>query len=354
MWNEYYKQSDLILDVELTTHCNARCPQCSRTNEFDVTKRKKWLPLIQVTISDFKKWFPIINIKHFHFSGKYGDPGMCKDLKEIVKYIINSNKTTTISINTNGSMRNEEFWFDLCGIGKKRLELIFDVDGTNQEMHSFYRRGTSLDKVLRHIEAACQTLSKVSVFTVMFKHNENYIEDIQNMCRKLGVKDFDTVESAVFNYGSIYPFIDENGKEQKLEQITRKDREQGLERIDRRVRDHRHDINYKEIVCSAAKQKNLQVASNGLVVPCCHLSSLEKAAIYKKDIPNEDEYLSTYGDVEVNDMLKEFINKSDDFNLNHKNIDEIVNNIWYVESLKNSWSSKDTASYACKKVCGKC
>ena len=85
-----------------------------------------------------------------------------------------------------------------------------------------------------------------------------------------------------------------------------------------------------------------------------HLSSLEKAAIYKKDIPNEDEYLSTYGDVEVNDMLKEFINKSDDFNLNHKNIDEIVNNIWYVESLKNSWSSKDTASYACKKVCGKC
>ena len=96
MWNEYYKQSDLILDVELTTHCNARCPQCSRTNEFDVTKRKKWLPLIQVTISDFKKWFPIINIKHFHFSGKYGDPGMCKDLKEIVKYIINSNKTTTM------------------------------------------------------------------------------------------------------------------------------------------------------------------------------------------------------------------------------------------------------------------
>ena len=52
---------------------------------------------------------------------------MCKDLKLIVEYIINNSKTTTISINTNGSMRNEEFWFDLCGIGKQRLELIFST-----------------------------------------------------------------------------------------------------------------------------------------------------------------------------------------------------------------------------------
>ena len=92
MWVNYYNESRLELDVELTTHCNARCPQCSRTNEFNVSERKEWLPLNQVTIDDFKKWFPKIKIKHFHFSGKYGDPGMCKDLKLIVENIINNSK----------------------------------------------------------------------------------------------------------------------------------------------------------------------------------------------------------------------------------------------------------------------
>ena len=87
MWVNYYNESRLELDVELTTHCNARCPQCSRTNEFNVSERKEWLPLNQVTIDDFKKWFPQIKIKHFHFSGKYGEPGMCKDLKPIVEVL---------------------------------------------------------------------------------------------------------------------------------------------------------------------------------------------------------------------------------------------------------------------------
>ena len=89
MWSDTYQNAELNLDIELTTNCNARCPQCSRTDELNVNKRKDWLPLQQVSIEVFKKWFPITNsIKNFHFSGKFGDPGMCKDLKEIVEYII--------------------------------------------------------------------------------------------------------------------------------------------------------------------------------------------------------------------------------------------------------------------------
>ena len=52
MWNE----SDLILDVELTTHCNARCPQCSRTNQHNVSKRNSFVPLQQSSLEQFKKW----------------------------------------------------------------------------------------------------------------------------------------------------------------------------------------------------------------------------------------------------------------------------------------------------------
>ena len=186
----------------------------------------------------------------------------------------------------------------------------------------------------------------------MFKHNEDYIEDIQNMCRKYGVKHFDTVEGNAFTNGPTYLFIDEDGKEQKLEQITRKDREQGLERKDRRVRDHRHDTEYKKIVCAALKLRNLQVSSTGLVIPCCHLSTLEKTIWYKKG--KHDEYITTHGNGNINPLIQEYIDRYYDFSLYHKNIDEIVNDECYSKSIKNSWSSKDSASFACKKVCGIC
>ncbi len=354
MWSDSYNKSELNLDIELTTNCNARCPQCSRTDEMNVNKKKDWLPLQQVSIEDFKKWFPVTrSIKNFHFSGKFGDPGMCKDLKKIVEYIISSNNVSTISINTNGSMRNEDFWFDLGLIGKERIHLIFDVDGIDQEMHSFYRRGTDLKKVLNNMESACQTLAKVSVLTVMFEHNENHIEEIQNMCRKLGVKNFDTVEGNAFVNGPTFDFIDEDGNKQVLKQITRKDREQGLERTDRRVRDHRHWFKpYKKIVCLAAKDKSLQVASSGQVMPCCHLSTLEKTIFYKKGLI--DNYITNNGDDEINPTMEKYINKSKDYNLNYNTIDKIVNSIWYNESLKQSWQSEKTASFGCKNVCGMC
>ena len=44
MWSDTYQNAELNLDIELTTNCNARCPQCSRTDELNVNKRKDWLP----------------------------------------------------------------------------------------------------------------------------------------------------------------------------------------------------------------------------------------------------------------------------------------------------------------------
>ena len=154
MWKEDLKLGQLTLDMELTTFCNAKCPACSRTDEHNNLNKKEWLPLEQVSISRFKKWFSpkdVFNIKSFHFAGTYGDPGICKDLYEIVSYIIDNSITTTISICTNGSIRDEDFWWDIGAKGQKRLKIIFDIDGINQEMHEFYRRGTKIKLTNRYI-----------------------------------------------------------------------------------------------------------------------------------------------------------------------------------------------------------
>ena len=82
------------------------------------------------------------------------------------------------------------------------------------------------------------------------------------------------------------------------------------------------------------------------------LSTLEKTIWYKKG--KHDEYITTHGNGNINPLIQEYIDRYYDFSLYHKNIDEIVNDEWYSKSIKNSWSSKDTASFACKKVCGIC
>lgn len=361
MWNKHYENGRLTLDIELTTHCNARCPQCSRTDELNKVSKKSWLPLTQVSINQFKNWFSpedLNHIKNLHFSGTYGDPGMCKDLIEIVKYIIDESSTTTISINTNGGMRDEMFWWQIGAIGRERLTLIFDVDGSTPEMHAFYRRGVDLNKVLQHIEAVAETPANLRVLTVVFKHNEDYLEQIQDMCREIGVEHFDYVEGNNFQAGSEYLFIDEDGNEQKLEQVTRKDREQGLKRLERRVRDHRHKYivdEYKKIECLAAEKANLKIHATGLVAPCCYLSTpLETKSIYKPDQPASYHITTTgkEGD-EINPLMKEYVDRYQDFSLNNRSIKDIVHDSWFKRQLIDSWKQRQTATFGCVKVCGK-
>ena len=359
MWSTDYKEGNLTLDMELTTFCNARCPQCSRTSAENNVQKKEWLPLIQVSISQFKSWFSpedISHIRNFHMSGTYGDPGMCKDLNKIVAYIIDSSETTTISINTNGGMRSPDYWWDIGAKGQERIKIIFDVDGINQEMHEFYRRGVKLSVVLDNMRAVLQTPAYVEVLTVLFKHNEDYLDQIEDMCREIGVQHFDSVEGNNFKNGPKFNFNDENGNKQYLEQVTRKDREQGLERLSRRIRDHRHKPAIKEYIkieCIAIEQKNLKIHASGLVAPCCYLSTpLEMKVKYNK---NSLSHITTsgIGGDEINYAMKDYVNNHKKFNLNHTKIKDIVYHPWFNNKLQDSWDDLNTTCYGCKKVCGK-
>ena len=47
-----------VADINLTNLCNARCPQCDRTNRNDITKTYDEVPLKQWSFEDFKNKFP--------------------------------------------------------------------------------------------------------------------------------------------------------------------------------------------------------------------------------------------------------------------------------------------------------
>ena len=220
-----YKHKKLIAWIDISTYCNARCPQCHR-NDINGLGKAKWLPLIQWSIEQFKNAYPPKSMKlisKFEICGTWGDPIMVKDIFQICEYIIN-NSDCWIQINTNGGIRDEMFWFKLGGMGRNRMQVIFDVEGINQEMHSTYRRNVDFKKLAENVIAYTDGGGNAFAHILVFKHNENYLQEIIDMCfNEWGITDFLCQPSNRFFNGSIFEFWDEQGNKQILEEMTIKD-----------------------------------------------------------------------------------------------------------------------------------
>jgi MoaA/NifB/PqqE/SkfB family radical SAM enzyme len=217
-----YKLNDLIAWVDLSTYCNAACPQCHRTNEGGLGKTD-WLPLVQWSLEQFKQAFPphLMSIyKRFELCGTWGDPIMNKDIFEIVEYIL-TNSNCTVQVNTNGSIRDADWWWKFGVMGGSRLQTWFDIDGIDQEMHSLYRQSTDLEKIKENVTAYCATNARACAMVIVFKHNQDYLYDIYELICSLGVTgQILFTESNRFYRDSVFKFTDESGTELVLEQST--------------------------------------------------------------------------------------------------------------------------------------
>lgn len=222
VYSTLYDSNKIIAWVDLSTYCNAGCPQCHRTNINGLDK-VDWLPLVQWSLKTFKKAYPIDVLKrhsNFEICGTWGDPIMNKDIFYIVEYII-KNCSADIQINTNGSMRSPDWWWDLGVLGGRRLKVWFDIDGVNQEMHNLYRQKTDLNKIKENVESYCSTNAIANAHVIVFKHNENHLYEIYDFIRNLGITGEVIFElSNRFNRESIFSFTDNNGNHLKLEQAT--------------------------------------------------------------------------------------------------------------------------------------
>ena len=335
-WN--YKDLNVFLDV--STYCNAGCPQCHRTNDNGLGKQD-WLPLIQWDLDAFRKAFPPKELSYIaliDFCGTWGDPAMCKDLDKIFKYIIENSKTK-ITMNTNGSIRDEEWWWNvgiLCG---KRLIVTFDVDGINQSMHEKYRRFTSLEKVLNNMYSLSQTKSIVTSQTILFKHNQDYQNEIRSLVKEYGSCSHTFVVSDRFerknSIDGARKFINENGNEEYLEEAD------GLK--DGIIAGTRVSQLESKIICRWAMPRNEVVINpDGQVLPCCYHAN----GHYKFKFDH------TYGkELNHHPVYQDDYNKNEkQYNVFYTPLSEIMQSKWYNETLPNSIKG-DNPVFQCVKQC---
>ena len=235
----------MIIKFEPTTLCNATCVQCERVNK-KTGKTWDWLEGVSWTLEEFKSVFTLDvlkDISKWEMSGTFGDPIMCKDVFEIVEYIL-ENSESNIRISTNGSMRTPEWWWNFGVMGGERLNVTFAIDGTTQEEHEKNRRGVKLSRVLENMSEFSSTKAFTSAFIVQFKHTD--LEEIKDFCFANGATDVSV--SPAHRFGEIYEPDELESPFNAWKTLVKED---------------------LDIFCRWKEKDEIYVSAWGTVFPCC-------------------------------------------------------------------------------------
>lgn len=344
MWSKY----GIAIQLDITTYCNARCPQCHRNNDNGLNE-VSWLPKYHWTLDDFKKAFPpevLENVRSINFCPTWGDPCMNIDLPDMIKYAKKINRGMHVSVNTNGSMQTEEWWFNLSSI--RDLSVTFAVDGPTQEIHEVYRRGTNLSKVLANMEIFSAGLGQARVDTILFKHNEPYVEEIRKMVYDHGAVAHTLIPSVRFDPWNGLPEYEQSYSTNTyydkqldeyvtLELYESTDLSKGTVA---RTSKNQDEFKENEIFCIWGNNNDVSIAFDGTVFPCCYVSN----PFLRHGKSNDNRWFTRHP------VLQNYKNNESDYNIFNNSLNDIMDMPIFKSILPKSWESENPLAQ-CQKHC---
>jgi radical SAM protein with 4Fe4S-binding SPASM domain len=209
----------LIVQVEPANFCNLSCPLCFTTSETS-SRLRSIMPFetFKKLIDEVGDYLLLIVLWN------WGEPFLNPDIFRMIKYA--KSKNICIHCSTNGNVRfDEERAEELVDSGLDTL--IVAVDGATEETYKKYRKGGSLQKVLKNIRTITDTKKtkgaetpRLNLRFVVMRHNEREIPSIKKLAKELDVDflSFKTVDLPPHlgeNLDNCY--VPENQKYQKYE-----------------------------------------------------------------------------------------------------------------------------------------
>lgn len=240
-----------ILHIEPTDACNAACPQCFR--EVDPSFNKTNLHHLSIEqIKDLLDTDTIRGLSKIYMCGNYGDPAAGKHTLEIYKYFKQINPTITLGMNTNGGLRNKEWWQELAKImytssPYPQEYVVFSIDGLEDTNH-IYRVNVNWDKLIENVKAFISAGGQAHWDMLVFKHNEHQVEDAKKMAKNLGFKWFRAKISKRFDSIPV-DFLQPPSRWENP------------------------NISSGSITCHALTEQSIYISAQGLVYPCCWLGT---------------------------------------------------------------------------------
>ena len=345
--------------IEVTSFCNAACPQCPRNfNGFGVNP---YMPLQHLSRKVLSKTFTKDIVSRCHqifFCGSYGDPIMHPDFLDILADFRQLNETVWLYIHTNGGAHDPEYFKELASIINGYGRIDFGIDGL--ETLQMYRRNVKIDRVLNNAEAFIQAGGKAHWNYIVFEHNQHEIESAKDMAKKLGF------ENIVFrNTGR---FLDHSTMEEMpqwqvaqanyvlrpttLDQYRNRSIQNSNKVAKTKTQWHEY-FNTTKIQCDALLGNKVAINCEGLVLPCNFFNhNLYDARFRNTDyLPRANDLSFVNGKNSVRAFLESY--GLDNLNIENKTLKEIfANTMW--QDLIASWH-KDLDHgrlFECAMTCG--
>lgn len=277
-----YQSKDVTrLQLEISSFCNLACPGCERTfnkdetsilkirdsvtNEYGLSKKdwkitednnvSKHLDTTYMELDKIKEWFTresFPNLRSVCFSGAIDEPTTHPDIIEICKYFKNELNVSTVSINSNGSLKTPSFWKKL---GELKIVVEFALDGLKDTL-PIYRIGSNYNKVIENAKAFIEAGGFAIWKMIDFVHNTHQVEQARLIAKHLKFKEFILVKSS---------------------------------RPSSKHINTPHEFNETDsgrVECKAAKDPWLFVNYDGVMSPCCYFGYNERSQNPEDNIHN--------------------------------------------------------------------
>lgn len=161
-----------IVELDLTTMCNASCPLCFRNHKDFPEKFQK--PFARDALEILAQLGEFKNLQKVELVGQLSEPTTHPSFIMIVDALKKLGKK--LKICTNGDLYDEQFWDALGQILDNQDEVWFTLCGSTEEMHARYRCGTSLKRVLSHATALRRARAVDGARALKFQYNQEDLD----------------------------------------------------------------------------------------------------------------------------------------------------------------------------------
>ena len=265
------------------------------------------------------------------FNGNLGDFASARDAVEIVEYVVEHR--VPVYINTNGSLRNSEWWSRLA---LPNVTVGFAIDGL-ADTHKLYRQDTDWHRIIEHAQALIQAGGRAIWRFVPFEHNRHQEQECRKMSRDLGFFGFENIydgrdRGPVFTRDGKFSHVIgtiESSTQPAIEPLL----ENHITWYDAKTYRSHKDTPELTINCIHTHNQEIYIAADGSVYPCCFLGFYPHT-------------MSHPGNKELAPMVKE--NNALQYPLEHC--------LEWFESVEQAWSKSSIAEgrpYQCVSTCGK-
>jgi len=306
--NQYDINTVKVLEIELTTFCNANCGACDRNINGGPINLK--MPLHHMS---FDTWKQIVqdknlsNISTLTFDGNFGDASMHPYIIKFLEYPSSIKNDLFIKISSNGGARNTKFWNELATALQKfrSHEMQFAIDGLEDTNH-IYRRNVNWNKLIENV-TAFNTAGGISTWrAIIFDHNKHQIKEMRNLAKQLNFYKFKTYRNRVTpiivdKYKNLpkgiltSPTMDEFEKKYKL-----------LEQFKNIKISYEPSISFTDYSCPFAEEKTIVIEPDGKVWPCCFIQG--NVVTHHKKFPYDDWNINNLNEHLLMDILEQFRN----------------------------------------------